>query len=184
MKQHERRRYFRINDTVGVAYELINSNSAALKQRKVPNVLEQVAQHDKQLQSLLVEVKQTHPQIAALVSVFNQKFERVVTQLMVDSQLVSRIAEKVREVNISACGIAFQDDEFVEKNTAMRLEITLYPSNQKVETEGRVVGCEPVGNGEGYYLRIDFYAMTDAHQECLIQHIVRAQSNQIKELRK
>lgn len=184
-KQSERRRYFRITDTVGIAYQLMdNAVWSEASQRKVPNVLEQVADHDKKIQSLLVEVKQSHPKIAELVAEFNQKFERVVNQLMTDSHLVSRIAEKVREVNISACGIAFQDDEYLKQNTALKMEITLYPSNQKVEAEGRVVSCDAVEDGDGYYLRIDFYSMSDAHQELLIQHIVRSQSNQRRAERK
>lgn len=185
MKSEERRRYFRINQTVGIAYQAIDrSMSPSSIEHRIPNVLEQVSDLDNRMQSLIIEVKQSDPKIAELVSLFNQKLERVVNQLVVDSNLVSRIAEKVREVNISACGIAFLNDEALAENTPLQLELTLYPSHQKVLTEGRVISCDGAEDEEGFYVRIDFYGMSDTHQENLIQHIVKAQSQQIKDMRK
>lgn len=174
----ERRRYFRITETIGISYRPLDSQEHG----EPPNVLDLVSEQDQLLEKLLIEVADTHPKVAELVTVFNQKLERVVNQLMVESNLVSRIAQKVREVNISACGIAFINDEYIPENTALSMELTLHPEQNKIQTSGRVISCEQ-DEEENYYLRIDFFGMSSAHQESLIQHIVRSQSSQIKELR-
>lgn len=185
----ERRRYFRINETVGISYEILDSSPSSQStsaQEKSKSVFELVSEQDLKIEKLLVEVEDTHPKVAELVSAFNQKLERLINHLMLESTLVDRLADRVYEANISACGIAFVCDEYIQENTMLQMELTLYPAEIVLHTQGLIVGCHSVEEGDEqdrYYLRIDFYAMKQDVQEELIQHIVKRQSEQLKSLR-
>lgn len=177
----ERRRYFRIDDTVGISYRVIEGGPGTPGGVQTAGVMDLVTKQDEQIEKLLLEVGEENPKVAELVTVFNQKLERIVSHMAMEYQLVDRIAQRVREANISACGMAFHTDDSIEKGARLRLELTLYPSDKILVLQGLVVECEPVG-GE-WYLRIDFYDLSEAMQENLIQHVVQSQSQQLKKLR-
>jgi len=95
--------------------------------------------------------------------------------------MVDRLANKVREVNISACGIGFVCDEKVSLGTQLQIELRLFPGERVIRTKGRIVGCETLE--DVYYWRVDFFGMPSSTQEALIQHIVQRQSAQLKQTR-
>lgn len=182
MKEDERRRYFRINDTVGISYHVLEGddlhNSPA---EHAPDILELVSKQDRQIEKLLLEIADENPKVAELVTVFNQKLERVVSQLVMESRLVGRIAHRVREANLSACGVAFHNDEPIAEGARLKMELTLYPMEKSLIMHGMVVGCTE--DGDSWYWRIDFYSMNEAMQEALIQHVVKSQSQQLKNIK-
>ena len=174
----ERRRYFRIDEAIGVHYSVIDSQGQERAQVE-KDVLALVSEHDKKIERLLLELADELPKVSELIAIFNQKIERIISQIAVDSQLVNRIAYKVREVNISACGMAFINDEALDEGTRLYIELQLLPSQKKVRTDGILVSCEQLDEDEHYW-RIDFYNMGESAQEELIQHIVKRQSVQLK----
>ncbi len=178
----EKRRYFRINETVGLSYEFIDRHSPVRQKESLPSsVLEMVSQQDALIERLLREAAVESPKVAELVRAFNQKLERVVSQLVLDNQLVGRIANRIKEVNISACGLGFVNEVAVVPGEKLKVELELFPSKYLVKAKAIVIGCDRVQ--DGYFWRIDFYDMSPAAQEALIQHIVRRQSAQLKESR-
>ncbi len=182
MQDDERRRYFRINDTVGISYHVLEGDD--LRNNPIehaPDILDLVSQQDQQIEKLLLDIADENPKVAELVTVFNQKLERVVSQLVMESRLVGRIAHRVREANLSACGVAFHNDESITEGARLKMELTLYPSEKSMILHGMVVGCEP--DGDGWYWRIDFYRMAETMQEVLIQHVVKSQSQQLKKIK-
>lgn len=185
MKTDERRRYFRINETIGIAYELIDGGKAEKsdKPEYAPDLLELVSQQDGKIEQLLIELSHTHPQVSELMGLLNQKLERIANYVSLDGNLVSRIANRVREANISACGIAFNNSDALPENARIRLELTLYPSNETLVVLGLIIACEKLKNEASYYCRVDFYGVSTATQERLIQYIVQSQSAQLKSIR-
>ncbi|ACR14431.1 PilZ domain-containing protein [Teredinibacter turnerae] len=182
----ERRRYFRITERVGVAYELLGADGEShgrvpdQQQEQVASLLDDIEALDGQILHELEVMSGTNPQIARLVSLFNQKLERVVNHVLMDNQLVSKLAQKLQEVNISACGMGFFSDEAAAEGALLRLELTLYPDKKTLNTHGKVIACELEAGSGRYYWRVDFESMSKVHQELLIQHIVRSQSQQLK----
>ncbi len=180
MQEHERRRYFRINETVGITYHVLEGDDANnAPAEHAPDILGLVSKQDQRIEKLLLEIADENPKVAELVTVFNQKLERVVSQLVMESRLMGRIARRVREANLSACGVAFQNDESIQEGARLKMELTLYPSESSMILHGIVVGCQK-DETDGWYWRIDFYGMTESLQEALIQHVVKSQSQQIK----
>lgn len=175
----EKRRYFRINETIGLSYEPIGGKAAAVEPQR--NILDMMSEQDEKIEQLLLEVDEESPKVAALVRAFNQKLERIVSQLVMDNRLVDQIANRVKEVNISACGIGFVSDTSIETGARLSLELELFPNSTVIKTKGLVVACDPVEGG--FFWRVDFYDLRQAAQEVLIQHIVQRQSAQLKTIR-
>lgn len=172
----EKRRFFRINETIGLSYEVLDKGGTPSE--NTVDVLDLMSEQDEKIEQLLIEVEPESPKVVELIRAMNQKLERIVGQVAVESRMVDKLANKVKEVNISACGIGFVCDESVPVGSQLNLDLQLFPSNKAIKSSGIVVGCEPLGSG--FYWRIDFYGMTQGTQELLIQHIVQRQGAQLK----
>jgi PilZ domain. len=183
----ERRRYFRIDECIGIGYEALDHrlHTQGMAEpgeagEQLTNILDVIEQQDEQIEHLLTELEDENPKVTEIIRLFNQKLERVVNHLLMDSKTISRIAHKVKEANLSACGIGFVNNEQIGVGENLNLQLKLSPGDLEIETNGRVVSCEPNFDGESYYWRIDFFGMNKSNQEALIQHIVRTQSSQLK----
>jgi len=183
----ERRRFFRINDAIGVAYRRLSpeelDQGVVTVERGVssdPQVLLKTL--DKTIQTLLPLVGVKQPEMAQLLGAMDQKLNYLVGQLEVESRLVERIAHRVHEVNISACGMALVIDEPIALGSVLALDLLLRPSEVHIHTHGVVVACQLAERDQAeamqgtHYVRMEFRGMGVADQELLIQHIVQRQS--------
>jgi c-di-GMP-binding flagellar brake protein YcgR len=170
----ERRQYFRINDTLGFSYRLIGDS------KKEDTFWSSLAAMDEQINQLLGALANTQPQLTKLLGLMNQKLERIASQLMLDGELMQKMASRVGEVNISACGMGFSHPQTVAPRSQIALKLHLLPSETKVAAEGRVVDCALQAEGL-YYWRIKFTRMAEAERDLLIRHLIERQRQQIKE---
>ena len=186
MSGEERRRYFRINDTLAVAYRVLTEEevlASGQNKNATFNVFSLLANYDTALNEQLAALKVKDPALEEIFASLNKKINCLINHLEMESRLVERLAHKIREVNISACGIAFEAEGELDVGANLSLDIVLQPSERHIFTYGQVVGCEPIGNNakpKGYYVRINFYGMSNSDQEILIQHIVQRQSGQLR----
>ncbi|MEY4588962.1 MAG: hypothetical protein RL497_1038 [Pseudomonadota bacterium] len=172
----ERRQYFRINDTLGVSYRLIGAS------KKEETFWSSLTALDEQINQLLGGLSKTQPLLGKLLALMNQKLERIANQLMLDGELMQKMASRVGEVNISACGIGFNHSQAVDDNSQVALKLHLLPHDTHVAAEGRVVECKKLPEGQ-YYWRITFTRMAEVERDLLIQHLIGRQRQQIREAR-
>ncbi len=177
----DRRRFFRIDDHIGIAYQVVDENeligqSHPPRQSDIFSLLNDL---DKTIAHELGELKLQDPKLGVLLEAFDRKLNALVNQLEMDNYLVQRIAHKVKQVNISACGMAFTVDDDLPLETLLMVDLVLIPGNINIFTYGKVVASERVENGE-QYVRMDFFGMSPTDQELLIQHIVRRQGYLIR----
>lgn len=145
------------------------------------DVLDLMTEQDEKIERLLLSVADKDPEVAALVRALNQKLERVMGLLAAESRTIERLARRVREVNLSACGIGFLSETDIPVGARLALELELSADKLPIQTHGMVVAVEP--HQQGFYWRIDFYGMAPEPQERLIQHIVQRQSTQLNGMR-
>lgn len=172
----DRRRYFRINDFLDIRYEVLETSGEHYENGL--DVLDLMSDQDGTIAELLLEVGETHPSVAKLAHALNQKLERVISQLVTDSRLVDRLANRIKEVSLSACGIGFVHDSPIAVGSHLALELRLGLDKTAIATKGYVVAVDPVDHA--YFWRINFFDMPGAHQEWLIQYIVQRQGAQLK----
>lgn len=173
----ERRRYFRIDDDISLLIQPLADDGLSPRNETAASLWDRFSEQDARIVQLLRQAEQESPVIAELALLLHQKLERVAGQMVMDCQLLERVAERVQQVNISACGMALVSDVGIAPGSRLQLELCLLPTTRKISLKGIVVGCDPTQ--EGYFWRIDFYGMSQETQEALIQHIVRRQSAQL-----
>lgn len=189
----ERRRFFRINDTIGVSYRRLGPEEAkAFSQRSAEHGgnFDYASNFDNRIQTLLDACRVQNPLAAELLDLMNKKLNFVIRQLDVDSNMLQQIAYDLKQVNVSACGMAFAVAEPLQKGDCLQLDILLQPSDLHVVAMAEVVACEALPEAlgsesqqgdEGHlFMRLNFIDMHPNDQELLIQHVVKRQSAQLK----
>jgi c-di-GMP-binding flagellar brake protein YcgR len=164
----ERRRYFRINDTVKLSYQILEKNShKALEDDR----FDLIAEQGRRMEVLIAELKHEHPKLIELIALLNQKFERIVD---IENTQPTALAYHARDVNMSACGLSMSEDKAVAIGSHLQLFLVLN-SGQKMTLEGLVVDCHRRQDNK-FVWRVDFLYLSESTQEQLIQHIVQRQS--------
>lgn len=179
----DRRRYFRISDNIGLAYQVIAGDQTDLgRVRSEPvRMSALLAEHDTVIVRLLQDLRSRDPLVGELAARLNEKINGIVDQLDRATQMVEQTAHKIVAVNISACGLGFHSDEPIAPHAQVQLDMVLLPDNKRLLTPARVIACEPQDNG--YYVRMDYVDLGAADQEYLIQHIVKRQGDLLREAR-
>ncbi len=180
MAESERRRYFRINDDVGMSYRKLEaSGDGARSADDVSITLEHVLQGiDRELNTLVNTLWSEQPSAARAIGLLNRKINVLASRVIEDDINARELASEVVPVNISACGVSFTTPEQFGFGQLMALDITLKPSNTILSLTGKVISCDPATSrgDSAYRLRVDFEGIGADAQEQLIQHIVQRQS--------
>ena len=187
MKQ-ERRRFFRIDDIVGVCYRRLGPEEArvfAAKAREHGGNFDYAANFDNRIQTLLDSCRIQTPVAAELLDLLNKKLNFVMRQMDIEAGLLQQIAYELKQVNISACGMAFANDEYLDRGEMLQLDILLKPGDLQVVALAEVVASEPLepepADGDRqWFLRLNFVELNPNDQELLIQHVVKRQSAALK----
>lgn len=185
----ERRRYFRIDDSMGVAYRILGAEEAKIfaeQTRDQGHLVDFAANFDNRIQTLLDTCKIESPVAAELADLINKKLNFVIHQLDIDAELMQKVAYTLRQVNVSACGLACHIDEPLESSSVLQMDLVLHPGELHIVTMAKVIACEAIAeqaDGCNYFLRVEFEEIHHNDQELLIQHIVKQQSLQLKKKR-
>jgi hypothetical protein len=179
-----RRRYFRIVDSLGVSYRIIKQgNHEEVDAENNISTLSVLNHHNTLIQEQLALVETTAPETAALIDQLNKKIDAILMMLELDNLMTQHACHRVDEASISASGIAFPIDEPLAPNAIIELDLLLRPSAKHVVAMGQIISCERIPNAEGYYLRVEFTEMSDMNREVLIQHIVQRQGVLLRALK-
>jgi c-di-GMP-binding flagellar brake protein YcgR len=167
----ERRRYFRINDTVQLSYRVTYPQ---IIEGPADNTYDLIAEQDRRMEVLIAEQKHHQPALIELIALLNQKVERLAkANKTADDIFVYR----ARKINISACGLAFTENYPLAVGAQLQLFL-IFENNTKMSIEGLLVDCQEDPEKQ-YIWRVDFLNLTSKNQEKLIQHVVQRQSTQL-----
>ena len=149
----ERRRYFRIDDSMGIAYRLLGTEeSKALTKESKERVgpIDYAANFDNRIHTLLDSCKVQSPIAAELLDLLNKKLNFMVAQMDIDTDLMKSVAYTMRQVNVSACGLAFDTEELLKPGQMLQLDIMLHPEELKLMALAKVVACKAVDSEENF----------------------------------
>lgn len=187
MSYIEKRRYYRINDVIGLGFSLHDTDDGfkgSLVQDAVVELPQMIARIDREYNRAANILCHENVMLSEALCLLNKKVEllaqAVLPQYKPDRNNLSEIP-----VNISACGMAFLTESRLEPDTRIHLRLCLKPSDTMLELEGQVVACEdhPGSDVASWLLRVEFVDADFLAQEELIQHIVQRQCVQLAALR-
>jgi hypothetical protein len=177
--EHERRKYYRINDVVMLRYEVIDTDGAASASEEAGRVelstAALLAEIDRELNRSINTVWREHPPTAEALGLLNRKISILAAQAL-DYEEAETQSYDDTMVNLSGSGIAFEAREPLAVGTRLRLHLILRPSQVNLAILGTVVASEDrlASSSMPHWIRVDFDEDLQA-QEQLIQHVVQKQ---------
>ncbi len=178
-ERQERRDYFRINDTIGLSYSVIDDsseNSAKGTEGKKIELDSVLTEIDAKFNQAANTVWQENPAVAEALGLLNRKISIVAarTPQAADSEAAPH---QEHLANISGCGMAFHCVDPLAVGTRLNVSVVIKPSNIDVNFIATVIACEPspespAGN---YLMRIEIDEESHSAKEQLIQHVVQKQ---------
>ncbi len=172
----ERRRFFRIEDIVGLKTQVIEKQDLDKKIDKFWNDQHEFSIRNEfnykldQHRADLQHIKNKMPELGRYLSVLQEQIDILTSKLLSneDDDFTTREAK----VNISAQGISFSSDEPVNIGDIVELNLLLLPSQQRIVVFAKVINCKPDDEKPGYYnISLDFEHIHEADQELLVKHV-------------
>jgi len=183
----ERRRFFRINDTIGLNYRIIEqgaeeaSDALADKSYHPVDLKNLLAADDHRLEQLLATLQKREPLVAEALQLLNRKITMMTSYLEVERGRMDEMEFLVKHVNISACGLAFVADENLPLQSRLAMDLLLNGEPAPLRVKAVVVKCDQKHKGQ-FYTRVDFDEMEPLDQEKLIQYMLKRQSEQLRDM--
>lgn len=187
----DRRNFFRIDDTVRLSVrrvpaEELDNRLDRLEHDLAGNftVMSSLAAITAQMTVGLRRIENRDPDLAAYLRAIDHKIE-VIGRAFI-AQEPELAAEKGLPVNLSAGGMCAGVDERYEPGELLEIRMLLFPSFTGLMIYGTVVdsGPAPCEQSSGAFrnlVRIEFTHIREQDRELLIRHLLRRQSDQLRE---
>jgi hypothetical protein len=178
----DRRRYFRIEDHMGLLVvpigpaeqaRLIESLDSPSSRAGLLNDLHAIRElHLPERRAL--EYK--FPTVAAYVKVIESQIETL-AQAIGDGEDFPTSPDT--DACLSAQGVGFDWPEVLAVDSHVELRLTLFPDRVHIRALARVVRCD-AAEDRGYRIAVDFEHMREADREAIIRHVYRLQRLQLQ----
>jgi hypothetical protein len=187
-KDNERREYFRIEDQVYLTTTIIDEDEYSA----APETLKHLdnnsfslsadfATLNNNINPVLNNIKQIHPDIAEYVEFLNSKIDSMSQILLCKESSFDE--NKLLTVNISASGIMYNFDSEIDTNQTVKLELVLLPEKIGIIVYGRVVKQAKGVSNSGKTISVEFEHIRDKDHELMIKHNLNKQMSIIRDLK-
>jgi hypothetical protein len=157
--QDERRRFFRIDDSLSLSYRQIPPDSLPDSVECLENeldsdftVISSLASVSQQMAGTLHKIESSRPEIAAYLKSLDRKIDILGRALL--AQTTDLLERPAQAVNLSATGISFAVADYIRPGSMLELKMLLMPSYAGILTFAEVVGCDPVESEPGQSVRV------------------------------
>jgi len=187
----DRRSFFRIDDTVRMSLRRVPPEELEARLDRLEHdlagnftVLSSLTAITAQMTAGLRRIENRDPDLAAYLRAIDQKIE-VIGRAFIASE-PDLVAEVAKPVNLSAGGMCAGVDEHYDAGTELEIRMLLFPSFTGLMIYGTVIDCstqehDPSTEGFSHLLRIEFTHIREPDRELLIRHLLRRQSDLLRE---
>ncbi|MDO9424475.1 MAG: PilZ domain-containing protein [Methylobacter sp.] len=171
----EKRRSFRIDDSINLSYRLIDQKTADLGIRNLSNEYSLAATLDVLSQEalrIIQHLNKKDSEIAELFKVLDAKINAVAQTVMFVGSDIN--AQNCLDVNLSATGLAFYQPTPVEVGQNLAIEMFLPTMLALILVYGKVMNCQQ-SQPDRFLISVDYTHIKEDDQELLIKHVVRMQ---------
>lgn len=171
----ERRRFFRIEDTIGIKTKVIQENEIERRVKKFWDDQHEFSLRNEfnyeleQHQVDLKHIKNKMPEVGRYLDLLQKQLDMLTDKILQESD---SFTDQEKKVNLSAQGISFFTDEVVSKGDIVEMNLKLLPERQKIVLFSKVIDCHQVDSEQGQYkVSLDFEHIYDADREILVKHV-------------
>ncbi|MEQ1636779.1 MAG: PilZ domain-containing protein [Methylococcales bacterium] len=189
LQGEDRRRFFRIDDDINLYYTVIdaklvddtsNFKQKALGSCSLSRALDRLTQESN---TILRKIEAKEPEVADYLNVLNNKVDLIVQALMF--QGIDFLEQKTRNVNLSASGLAFDNEEALKIDEYLEITMVLSSLVAVIVLHAKVVYCkqntENLLGKQSFLIGVEYVNIQEQDRETLIQYVVRRQMQQIRE---
>ncbi|PLY14288.1 MAG: hypothetical protein C0631_11560 [Sedimenticola sp.] len=187
----DRRRYFRIEDSVNLSYQVIRAEELPERLARLESeldsdftVMSSLAAVSQQMSGILHKIEASQPDIASYLKALDKKVDILGRALLIQNSDISEHA--TNQVNLSASGVAFQAAEALVEGTLLELRLLLFPSFTGIMTFAEVIGCQPLAQRENDFshsIRVNFTHLRESDRDVIIGHVIRKQGDLLRQQR-
>ncbi len=189
----DRRKFFRVHDSVYLRYRIIetqyldqailDAQTSAERQRKL---LQSMADIDENLVALEASIKVNQPEIAQAIDLLKRKIDSLagVVRTQLDPALSDKDGRALHGVSLSAGGLGFSSRESFGLGDMLDLTLVLLPEVKTVHGFGEIVDCQPEAEDQvesGYRVGVQFTYLAEADREIIVSHVLNKQSRLLRE---
>ncbi|MDJ0833720.1 MAG: PilZ domain-containing protein [Gammaproteobacteria bacterium] len=171
----ERRRFYRIDDQAGIKCEPIDPAQVTERLESFWNDHHQFSIRNdfnfkiEQHQADLNKIKASMPELGRYLDMLQEQIDLLTDKLL---ETEDDFTDDERQVNLSAQGLSFYQDQVLDKDSIVELHLKLLPSRQQIVSFARVIQCEMLDHEQGKYrISLDFENIHEADQEILVKHV-------------
>jgi len=180
--QPERREYYRIEESILMAYSILDSNDESNLVDKADSsyeILSEFANVSTQMKTTLGRISERSADVASCLKSLDTKINLLAQVILVngEEQNLSR-----HDINISAGGLAFNTNESLDTDILLKIKLILPPDLSILILKGKVVSCIRQDNFQyPYQVSIEFTNLSDTDQDTIARHIMRLQAQQLRQ---
>ena len=185
----DRRRYFRINDTVSLKYRVVQDidieteiKRTELEQNNLAELKNAFNCIQAKIMTKMERLEEVSPVVAEILGLFDKKISLIESMIMHNDDDKNAITE-TQQVNLSASGISFESNTPINVDVNLKMELVLFPEYQFIPVYAKVVDCRKKVDDNLYRFNIavDFIGISETDQETIMQHILSQQAKQLKQ---
>jgi hypothetical protein len=188
--QHERRAFFRIDDSILVSWRHIGASDSSHGNASLAQVaderftiitrLQGISRH---LSGALRRIEQRDPDTADYLKAMDEKITLIAQNFLADEAGIA--GQTAKSVNLSAGGVALDSKDSLEVGSQVEIKLLLLPSYTGVIALGEVMRVTDVPENIDYpyRLHINFTHIRDNERDALIGHILRRQGEMLRQER-
>ncbi len=193
MKSEERRRYFRIDDEMVLAWRVLDKSEkekrlAQFSQGEIeyPDPTRLFLSLEADIATLIGQLAPRDPNVAQILRLMNRKINLISRGPLMGSHQSTLFDDAPQNVNISACGMAFRVEKALPVGADLQVELVLVPEGSYVLCYGVVINCEKSESVDGrqYRVNVDFIAIREEDRDRLIQHIMQKEIEMLQARRR
>lgn len=184
----ERRRYYRINDSVSLKYRVVQNSDMEneLNQMQYGQLLLTDLHNtskclDARLDAMCRHLGKSNPLIAEMLELINKKFA-IIDRMIYNKEEQEDPMSPAQEVIISAGGIAFDAQTPLAKDTRLKMELVIFPECHYIPAYARVIHCRKKEDDSihRYKIAVDFIGLSEEDREKIVNHVLKKESEKLR----
>lgn len=184
----EKRRYFRVSDTISLLYKVVNEIQVKQLSHVSHDVLSTCSLSaalevlNQEAAALAPRLDRRDPEMFEYLKILDNKINLIVQSLAPRQDDFSD--QDKREVNLSAAGVAFTNDVPLPVDTLLELRMVLTSCLAVIVAYGRVAQCKDISQDNTehpYAICVEYVNMKEEDRELLIKHVIKKQMQQLRD---
>ena len=186
---NERRRFFRIKDSVSLSYRFIDeqqtkhpiqTTATLLDNCSLAAALELINEESALIHSKLEKI---YSDFADYLKLLDIKINLIAQAVIGLSNPTEVTASQTRQANISVSGVGFDCEELFKVGQYLEIKMLLVHSTVVITTYAKVIHCSKNLDAlcdYAYFVGVDYVNMKESDSDLLSKHVAKKQLQQIR----